>query len=153
MLWKPIYSESKRSLTVATSLMSEHKDIKKVATGQQLKHVTNEKQVGYQLSLRQQRNREVQNERAAKATITREHLSLRLFDAFASLTSAITKTIVGRPEREMQGPSNARSVRDANAAGQEPRKQDDTQHAGSDCEHHESLKRRSRRGLMLSRLA
>ena len=60
---------SKKS-TVATSLMSRQKDIKKVATRQKLKYVTSEKQVGYQLSQGKQRNREVQNERDAKATTT-----------------------------------------------------------------------------------
>ena len=56
--------------TVATSLMSEQTDIMKIATRQKLKHVTSDKQVGCQLSQGKQRNREVQNERAAKATIT-----------------------------------------------------------------------------------
>ena len=56
--------------TVATSLMSEQKNIVKIATRQKLKHVTSDKQVGCQLSQGKQRNREVQNERAAKATIT-----------------------------------------------------------------------------------
>ena len=56
--------------TVATSLMSEQKNIMKIATRQKLKHVTSDKQVGYQLSQGKQRNREVQNERATKATIT-----------------------------------------------------------------------------------
>ena len=50
--------------------MSQQKDIKKVATRQKLKYVTSEKQVGYLLSQEKQRNREVQNERAAKATTT-----------------------------------------------------------------------------------
>ena len=52
---------SKKS-TVATSLVSQQKHIKKVATRQKLKYVTSEKQVGYQLSQGKQRNREVQNE-------------------------------------------------------------------------------------------
>ena len=56
--------------TVATSLMSEQTDTMKIATRQKLKHVTSETQVGCQLSQGKQRNREVQNERAAKATIT-----------------------------------------------------------------------------------
>ena len=48
----------------------QQKDIKKVATRQKLKYVTSEKEVGSQLSQGKQRNREVQNERAAKATTT-----------------------------------------------------------------------------------
>ena len=52
---------SKKS-TVATLLMTEQKDIKKVAQTQKLKHVTSEEQVRCQLSQGKQRNREVQNE-------------------------------------------------------------------------------------------
>ena len=105
--------------TVATSLMSEPKDVKEIASKQQLKHVTSEKQVGYQLW--KQRNREVKNQRVAKATVTinriatirniftfeqREHLVISAGmtqygveggdaskDACASLTSAVTKTL------------------------------------------------------------
>ena len=103
--------------------MNQQKDIKKVATTQKLKHVTSEKQVGYQLSQGKQRNREVQNERAAKATTTinridtirsiftseqREHLVMSTGmtqyafgveggdagkKACASLTAAVTKTM------------------------------------------------------------
>ena len=46
------------------------KNIKKVATRQKPKYVTSEEQVEYQLSQGKQRNREVHNERAAKATTT-----------------------------------------------------------------------------------
>ena len=60
---------SKKS-TIATALMSEQKDINKVATRQKPKYVTSEKQVGYQPFQGKQRNREVQHERAAKATTT-----------------------------------------------------------------------------------
>ena len=60
-----------KKLTVATSLVSEQKDMKrKVAKRQQLKYVASEKQVGFELSQGKQRNREVQNERAAKAPVT-----------------------------------------------------------------------------------
>ena len=113
---------SKKS-TVATSLMSQQKDIKKVATRQKLKHVTSENHVGCQLSQGKQRSREVQNERAAKATTTinrigtirsmftfeqREHLVMSTGmtqyafgveggdagkKACASLTAAVTRTM------------------------------------------------------------
>ena len=39
--------------TFATQLMSEQKDIMKIATRQKFKHVTSEQQVGYQLSQRE----------------------------------------------------------------------------------------------------
>ena len=121
---------SKKS-TVATSLMSQQKDIKKVATRQKLKYVTSENQVGYQLSQGKQ-NREVQNERAAKATTTinrigtirsiftfeqKEHLVMSTGmtqhafgveggdagkKACASLTAAVTRTIWKDPEKEMR---------------------------------------------------
>ena len=39
--------------TVATQLMSEQKDMMKIATRQKLKHVTSDKQVGFQLSQRE----------------------------------------------------------------------------------------------------
>ena len=109
---------SKKS-TVATSLVSEQKDLKKVTRRQKIKHVTSEKQVGYQLSQENQRNREVQTERAAtmnrvgtiRSIFTfeqREHLVMSAVmtqyafgveggdagkEACASVTSALTKTL------------------------------------------------------------
>ena len=61
-------ADSKKS--VSTWLMSEQKEIKRAAKRQKIKQVTSEKQMGYQLSEGKQRNCEVQNLRAAKATIT-----------------------------------------------------------------------------------
>ena len=58
---------SKKS-TVATSLVSEQRDTKKIAQGQKLRHVTSEKQVGSHPSQGKQSSCEVHDERAGKAT-------------------------------------------------------------------------------------
>ena len=99
-----------KTSTVATSLMSEQKDMK-VVKRQKLKHVTSEEQMGYQLSQGKHRNREVQNERVAKATITINRIgTIRNIhalgveggvagkEACASLTSTIT-TVLWRDQR------------------------------------------------------
>ena len=67
---KQLHEEVGNKFQQEVDRMSQQKDIMKVATRQKLKYVTSEKQVGYQLSQRRQRNCEVQNERAAKATTT-----------------------------------------------------------------------------------